>query len=104
MAADLFPLRILHLVAADVEVAVGEEGRHLAEKAVEHLVGLFARGVERGFEDTPSPLNLVGPGRARQLRHADQPARGVARDIELGDHADAAIARVLHHFADLACV
>ena len=42
-----------------------------------------------------------GPGRAGQLRIPDEPRRRMARHVELGDHADAAIARVRDHLAHL---
>ncbi len=44
---------------------------------------------------------LYGPGRAGQFRIPDQPTVGVARHVEFGDHADAAVAGVGHHVADV---
>ena len=69
-------------------------------KCVEELVGFLARGIHGGMENSPVALDRIRPGRARQLRISYEPTGGVARDIEFGDHANAAIARVGDNLPD----
>src|SRR5690348_7390683 len=95
------PLRALHLVAADVEEVIGKQRSHFTNESVQEFVNGLARGVHGGIEDAPFTLDLVWAGRAGQLRISDQPASRVAGDIELGDHADAAVAGVGDHVAYL---
>src|SRR5205085_440077 len=91
----------LVLVAADVHVGVGEERGHLAEEGVEKLVDLLARGIERGFKDSGPSFNRVRPRRAAEFGVADEPTRAVARHVELGHDAYAALARVGDYLARL---
>src|SRR5581483_10283178 len=46
-------------------------------------------------------FNLVGPGRAGQLRIADEPRGAVARHIEFRNDSDSPVAGVGNHIADL---
>ena len=95
------PLLALVLVAADVHVRVWEECGHLAEESVEELVDLLARWVERGFKDSGPSFYTIRPRRTSQLRVADEPTRRVARHVELGHDAYAALARVGDYLARL---
>src|SRR5579864_6941844 len=61
------PLLAVDLVAADVEVLVREERRHLSDKAVEELVNLLTRGIYGGVEDAPVTLDRVRTRAACQL-------------------------------------
>src|SRR5579871_3470938 len=97
----LFPLLAIHFIAANVEVRVRKQRGHFADKLVEKLVSCFARWIHRGIENTKFALDLIRPRAARQLRVSDEPTRGVSRHVEFGYHADAAIARVSDHVANL---
>ncbi len=94
------PVGSVDLVAADVEVVVGEESGHLADEG--------GRGSCRGLR--------VGSMRGRRFRTCGQSRRAldrcancgcrratgdVAGDVELGDDADAAVAGVVEDAADL---
>ena len=100
-ALALVPVLAVVLVAADVEVRVGEERRHLAQEAVEEGVDLFLRRVEGGVEDPPLVLDAVRAGQRGQLGMPDEPARHVAGHVELRHHADAARGGVGDDLAEL---
>ena len=95
------PLRVQHLVAADVEVFVRKQARHFSNQTVQKSVGLIARRVERGFEDSPFPLDLKWTRRAGKLRVADEPTGGVPRNVELRHDADAALTRISQHSTNI---
>lgn len=54
------PLPAVHLVPADVNVRIGKQRRHLAQKPVEELVNRFVRRIQRGIVNTVA--ERVGPG------------------------------------------
>ena len=58
-------------------------------------------GSMRRIEHTPIALDLIRAWRARKLRISNQPTGGVARNVEFGDHANAAIAGVCDNLAHL---
>ena len=93
------PRAAVDLVAAHVQVRVGEQRGHLADEAVEERVELLARGIHAMVVEAELALDLVRPGRARQLGMSDEPAPRVARHVELRHDADAAVARVLEDLA-----
>ena len=95
------PLFAVALVAADMEVGVGKERRHLPQKLIEKLERAFARRVHGRVHDAPAVRNLVRARAAGQLWIPYEPRRGVAGHIEFGNHADAAIVRVLDDVCDL---
>ncbi len=95
------PLLAVHFVAADVEECVREERGHFADEAVEKLVGCLARGIHGGIEDTEFSLDGVRAGAAGERRVSDEPTSGMAGHVEFRNHADAAVARVGDHVADL---
>ncbi len=90
-----------HLVATDVEHVVGEEAGHFAEERVEEAVGLLPCGIHDGLEDSPGADDGVGAGLAGELGVADEPARGVARHVELGHDTYASIRGQRDDAADL---
>ena len=96
----LAPLLAVHFVAAHVEIRVGEERCHFADKAVQEAVGFLAARIHHRIEHAVVAAGFKGARPAGQLRIAGKPARGVARHVELGHHADPALARVSHHGAD----
>ena len=77
-----------------MEILVGEQSRHFADEPIEEDVGAFLGRVHRFVAVGRHANQRVGPLAARQFRISDCPGRGVARDVELGNHADAALARV----------
>ena len=83
MAADCLPLRCLPPRRRRCGSRDPGKARHLAEEAVEELVGLFARGVQRGFEDAPLALNLVRAGRAGQLADSPQANSWCGREYRI---------------------
>ena len=95
------PLFGHHFIAADVEIRVREERRHLLKKGVEERVGFFAARVERVLIHAPFAPDLIRPRVGPQFRIPHQPCRRMAGDVEFRHHANAAVARVGHHAADL---
>ena len=95
------PLLAIALVAADVEVGIGKQRRHLAQELVEKRKRRLARGIHRRVKDAPLLLDLVRTRPAGQLRVAYEPGCRVAGHVELGHHANAAVVRVGNHVANL---
>src|SRR5271169_4705391 len=95
------PLFAVALVATDMEVGVGKQGRHFAYEAIEKLVGAFTRGVHGRVEDAPVPLDEIRAFATGEVRVADEPGGRVARHVKLRNYADAAVAGVLDDAADL---
>ena len=89
------PLLAVDFVAADVEVGVGKEPGHFRNELFKELVSRFLRGIHDRI-DVPwaASVERVGAGTARQFRITDEPRTAVSGNVELGDHADAAIVRV----------
>jgi hypothetical protein len=88
-----------------VDELVIEEFGHLGKECVEKLIGLLDGGVDGGIEDPPAAFDLIGSGGARQLGVGGEPGAAVTREVELGDHADAALGGIIDDVADLgACV
>src|SRR5262249_53241502 len=88
------PLLAFVLVAADVQVLVREERRHLTQKRVEKFVDLLTCRIESRLEDAGPALDRVWTRRAAELRITDEPARAVSGNIKLRHHANAAIASI----------
>ena len=88
------PLPSVVFVAADVEVRVGKQRRHLGEQRIEQRIRGFPGGVNGnvgGAEAAVHPINGVVGGQPRVGRN---PAGGVAGHVKLGQHPDAARRRV----------
>ncbi len=98
----LRPLALFrYFVAADVEIGVGEQTRHLADESVEKCVGGFARRIHGRDENAGLAYDLVGSFAAGEIRIPGEPTSRVAGHIKLRNHAHAAIARIGDHVADL---
>ena len=95
------PLLAGYLVATDVKERIGKQRGHFADEGVQKLIGGFARRVQGRIEHAPVALDLIGSGRTGELRIPDQPTGGVARHVELGNHANTAVLRVGDHLANL---
>src|SRR5215217_3651544 len=95
------PLLTFVLVAADVQVVVRKERRHLAQKRLEKFVDLFARRIEGGLEYTRPPFNGVWTRCATELRITNEPTGAVTGYIKLRHDANAAIAGIRDDLFDL---
>src|SRR5262245_8961858 len=95
------PMLALVLIAADMNVRIGEELCHLAQESVEHFIQGFIGGIECRIEDTPPVLDLIWTGLTSQFRVRNKPTRRVARHVELGDHPNTAHPRILYDLAHL---
>ena len=100
-ARAVLPLLAGYLISADVKERIGKQRGHLADECVQKLISGFARRVHGRIEHAPVAFDLIRPGRTGKLRIAQQPTGGVAGNIELGHHANAAVARVRDHIANL---
>ena len=58
----LIPLLAVDLIAANMEVFVGEQLRHLTQKRFDKLVNLFARRIKGRILDSKGSFNLIRPG------------------------------------------
>src|SRR5260370_7950664 len=56
------PLLAVHLIAADVEVLVGKQARHLPDEIIEEVIGVVARRFHRSIMYAHPPPNALGPG------------------------------------------
>src|SRR6266542_2527375 len=95
------PLLAVYLVASDMEEPVRKKFRHLADELVEKFVSALTRGIHCGIKYTKLPPDGIGPRPAGEIRISHKPRRAVARHIELGNHADAAIMGVRNDLANL---
>ncbi len=96
-----FPLAVVHLVTADMQIRIGEDRCQFADHRLSKGVsGLFGR-IQHRFEHAPVALHLIRPRRAHQLRVGHGDGRGVARHVDLRHHADAALGSVTHNLAHL---
>ncbi len=100
-ARILEPALALGLVAADMEVGIGENLPHLAYERVDELVSLLIAGVEFGAGNAKDPRQFANVFARPILRIGENPTGAVARHVELRHHADAARAGIRHHFAHL---
>ena len=67
------PLLRIHFVAADVEVLVGEQAGHLAQKPDQEFVGGLARRIHGCRQDAVGVDDLIGALAAAQLRIRGKP-------------------------------
>ncbi len=95
------PLLAVDFVAPDMKKLVGKKPSHLADECVEKLVSFLPRGVHGRIENAPLALNLIRSRPAGQFGIAHEPGRCVPRHVELGNHANAALARIRDQFPDL---
>src|SRR5260370_3087955 len=58
------PLLAVHLIAADVEVLVGKQARHLPDEITEEVRGVTSRRHDRGIMYAQLARNVIGPGMA----------------------------------------
>ena len=90
------PLHSVHFIAADVEVPIGKQMRHLADEFIQKPVGSLLGWVHGGIKDSPFAFDRIGAFAAGKFRVADKPRCGVPRHVKLGHHADAPIGGVSH--------
>mmetsp|Transcript_27680 Transcript_27680/g.52689 ORF Transcript_27680/g.52689 Transcript_27680/m.52689 type:complete len:209 (-) Transcript_27680:854-1480(-) len=90
------PTGLVHLVSTNMQVLVREQLGQLSQQHFHQDHG----GVNRGVEWTL--LGDLCGALAEQLRVAHTPGLGVARLVELGDHANPQAARVLNHLLHVA--
>ena len=95
------PLLSVYLIATDVEELIGKELGHFADELIEKMVSMLLCWIHGRVEDAPFALNLIRAGSAGQIRIADKPGGAVSRHVEFRDHANAALARIRDHVADL---
>ena len=96
-----FPLAVVHLIPADVQIRIREDRRQFADHRVSKGVcGLFGR-IKHRLQHAPVALHFVGPRRAHQLRVGHSNRRGVARHVNLRHHADAALGGIANNLAHL---
>src|ERR1700719_2160119 len=93
------PLRIQHFIAADMEIRVGKERSHFTDETIQKCVDVLARRIQRGLKDPPFPLDLKRSRCAGNFGISGQPTGGVAGNIELGHHPEAALRRVGNYLA-----
>lgn len=95
------PLAGVHLIAADVQIGIGEDRRQLADDRVDKLIHLVSGRIERRLMHTPLALHAIRPRRAHQVGIGHRDAGGVPRHVDLRHHANAARRGVSHHLPHL---
>ena len=95
------PLPSVVLIAPDVEVGVGKQGRHLLKKRVEQGVGAFLGGVEGHVGGAPALVHHVGRVAGGQLGVSGLPGNGVAGHVEFRHHPNAPGGGVAQHLTHL---
>ncbi len=96
-----FPLGVIHLVTADMQIRIGEDRRQFANHRVSKGVGCLFCGIQHRLQHAPVALHCVWPRGAHQLRIGYGNRRGVARHVDLRHHADTALGGVAHHLTHL---
>ena len=95
------PLFRVNLIAADVDVRVREQGFHFRDQGVDKPVDILIERIHGGFVYAPAGLRPVGAGGGHQLGIGQRDSADVTGKIEFRHHADAQLARVFHHAADI---
>ena len=96
-----FPLAVVHLVTADVQIRIGEDRRQFADHRVGKSVSCVFCRIQHRLQHAPVAFHGVRPRRAHQLRVGHGNRRGVARHVDLRHHANTALGGVTHHLAHL---
>ena len=90
----------VYFVAADVEVLVGKQPRHLADEIIQKLISAFLRRIHCRIENSPFAFDLIWTRRTSQFRITHEPGSAVPRHIELWHDANAAFSRVSDQIPD----
>ena len=96
-----FPLAVVDLVTADMQIRIGEDRRQFADHRVGKSVSCVFCRIQHRLQHAPVAFHGVRSRRAHQLRVGHGNRRGVARHVDLRHHADTALGGVTHHFAHL---
>ena len=95
------PLLAIAFVAADVEISIGKERCHFADKKIQELIRALARRVHRRIENSPLASNLIWPLPTCQIRITNEPSGCVGRHIKLRHDTDAAVTGIFNDVSNL---
>ena len=97
----LFPLRVVHFIATDMQIGIGEDRRQFADHCLcKGIRRLFCR-IQHRFQHAPVAFHFIRPRCAHQLGVGNGNCRSVARHVDFRDHANASVGGVAHDLAHL---
>ena len=73
-----------------MDIGVRKEARHLGKEDLEEGIEFVLAGIQVGVHPAIALFDRKRAALCRELGVAREPARGMARHVELGDNADAA--------------